>query len=470
MNPPRLDERMNSLREQGIHSVLATFTDLHGVPKGKLVPLEALPDAVATGAGFAGPSIWGTGLPRMGARSEYMARVVPESLRPLPFMPGVAHAVCDGFAGGAPLDTCSRQVLKQQLNRLRERGWTFHVGIEPEFFLLKPDAQGRWGVADACDQLAKPSYDLKAIHRNFGFLDDMRRHLTALGFELQQMDHEDAVGQYEINYRHDEALAAADRYQLFKLTAHAVAQQHGATFSCMPKPLAGAPGSGLHFHLSLTEDQAPPAGPRPVPPGAGRPAWGGPAQGIGRAVMADAAGAMGLSTAGQQFAAGLLDHADALAALCAPTVNSYKRLAVSESASGTTWSPVWKAAGDNNRTCLVRSVAGRIEWRLPDPACNVYAALAATLAAGLDGMARELPAPAPCDEDLYQRHASGQPMPPRLPRDLHDALAALEADAGLREAVGAAFCEQFLSIKRAEWDAYAQQVSGWELERYANGF
>jgi glutamine synthetase len=445
MNPPSLDESVRDLRAQGVHSILTTFTDLHGVPKGKLVPLEALPDAVQTGAGFAGPSIWGTGLPRMGARGEYFGRVVAESLRPLPFMPGVAHAVCDGFAGGEPLDTCSRQLLKHQLGSLRERGWTFHVGIEPEFFLLKQDGQGRWGVADGEDRQGKPSYDLKAIQRNFGFLDDMRRHLTALGFELQQMDHEDAIGQYEINYRFDEALAAADRYQLFKLTAHAVAQQHGATFSCMPKPLAGAPGSGLHFHVSLTDAN-------------------------GNAVMADPAGALGLSTAGHQFAAGLIHHADALAALCAPTVNSYKRLASSASASGTTWSPVWKTVGDNNRTCLVRTVAGRIEWRLPDPSCNVYAALAATLAAGLDGIDRALPAEPACDEDLYQRQASGQTMPARLPRDLFEALAALDADAALRDAVGAAFCEQFLSLKRAEWDAYAQQVSGWELERYADGF
>lgn len=443
MGQPSLDQRISSLREQGIHSVMATFTDLHGSPKGKLVPLEALPDAVATGAGFAGPSIWGTGLPRRGARSEYFGRVVPDSLRPLPFLPGVAYAVCDGFAGGEPLATCSRQLLKHQLNRLRERGWTFHVGIEPEFFLLKQDAQGRWGVADADDRLDKPSYDLKAIHRNFGFLDDMRRSLTALGFELQQMDHEDAIGQYEINYRHDEALAAADRYQLFKLTAQAVAARHGCTFSTMPKPLAGAPGSGLHFHVSLTDVQ-------------------------GKAVMADPAGALGLSTAGHRFAAGLIHHADALAALCAPTVNSYKRLASSESASGTTWSPVWKTVGDNNRTCLVRTVAGRIEWRLPDPSCNVYAALAATLAAGLDGIDSALPAAPPCDDDLYQRQASGAAMPPRLPRDLHDALAALQADAVLREAVGAPFCDQFLRLKCAEWDAFAQQVSGWELRRYAD--
>ena len=441
-----LQERAAALRSQGIHSVLPQFTDLHGVAKGKLVPLEHLADLVSSGAGFAGPSIWGTGLPRMGARSEYFGRVVPESLQPLPFMPGVAHAVCDGFAGGEPLDTCSRQVLKHQVARLAERGLTLWVGIEPEFFLLRQGADGRWQVGDALDTLAKPSYDLKALHRHQALLEDFRATLTQLGFALEQIDHEDATGQYEINYRHDDALAAADRYQLFKLAAHAVAERHGLVFSCMPKPLAGAPGSGLHFHLSLTDAQ-------------------------GRAVMADPAGPMGLSADGLRFANGLLMHADALAALCAPTVNSYKRLAASHSASGTTWSPVWKAVGPNNRTCLVRTVAGRMEWRLPDPSCNIYAALAATLAAGLDGMDHPaLPLPQACDEDLYERFASGQSMPARLPRDLHAALDALEADAPLRHAVGDAFCQQFLMLKRQEWDAHAQHVSDWELARYAGAF
>ncbi|OSZ71510.1 type III glutamate--ammonia ligase [Hydrogenophaga sp. IBVHS1] len=444
---PLLEERIAALRAQGIHSVLATFTDLLGVPKGKLVPLSGLAGAVEHGAGFSGPSIAGTGLPRMGARSEYMGRVRPESLRPLPFMPGVAHAVCDGFAGGEPLDTCPRQVLLRQVARLKALGWTLWVGIEPEFFLLRREAQenghGRWRVADADDRLAKPSYDLSAIGRNFGFLDAMRQTLDALGFELQQTDHEDASGQYEINYRHDDALAAADRYQLFKLATQTVAQQHGLVFSTMPKPLAHAPGSGLHFHLSLTD-----ANDRPL--------------------MADSSGTLGLSQIGQQFAAGLLHHADALAALCAPTVNSYKRLAASASASGTTWSPVWKAVGDNNRTCLVRTVAGRLEWRLPDPSCNVYAAIAATLAAGLSGIEQALPMPTPCEHDLYERHARGETMPPRLPRDLHAALDALQGDAALREAIGAGFCEQFLTLKRAEWDSWSQQVGDWELDRYAD--
>ena len=436
---------IDRLKSQGIHSVLTQFCDLHGVAKGKLVPVENLKEWVEQGAGFAGPSIWGTGLPRYGARSEYYGRVQVDSLRALPFMPGVAHAVCDGFAGGEALDTCSRQLLKTVLKQLASRGWTLWVGIEPEFFLLKKGQGGQWQVADAHDQLDKPSYDLKAIHRNAAFIEDMRSTLTQLGFALQQIDHEDACGQYEINYRFDDALAAADRYMLFKLTAHVVAEKHGMVFSCMPKPVASAPGSGLHFHLSITDAD-------------------------GRAVFADPQGALGLSAQGHQFAAGLLHHADALSALCAPTVNSYKRLASSNSASGTTWSPVWKAYGDNNRTCLVRTVAGRIEWRLPDPSCNVYAAIAATLAAGLAGMDQAMVPPTPCDEDLYERCAVGASMPQRLPRNLEQALDALEADRALCAVVGAAFCRQFIQLKRAEWDAFSQQVSDWELRRYADAY
>ncbi len=433
------------LKSQGVHSILTQFCDIHGVAKGKLVPVDHLREWVEQGAGFAGPSIWGTGLPRYGARSEYYGRVQPDSLRVLPFMPGVAHAVCDGYAGGEALQTCSRQTLRRVLGTLESRGWKLWVGIEPEFFLLNKASSGQWQVADSADRLDKPSYDVKSLYRNTAFIEDMRSTLTALGFDLQQIDHEDACGQYEINYRFDQALAAADRFMLFKVVAHAIAQRHGQVFSCMPKPLANSPGSGLHFHLSITDAD-------------------------GKALFADSRGALGLSVAGHQFAAGLLHHADALSALCAPTVNSYKRLASSDSASGTTWSPVWKSYGDNNRTCLVRTVAGRIEWRLPDPSCNVYAAIAATLAAGLRGIDEAMQPPSPCNEDLYARQASGQSMPPRLPRSLLDSLHALEQDSHLREMVGGAFCQQFLALKRMEWDAFAQHVSPWELERYADAF
>ena len=440
-----IESTIESLAAQGVHSVLTQFADMHGVAKGKLVPLQNLREWVQTGAGFAGPSIWGTGLPRFGKRSEYYARVQLESLRPLPFMPGVAHAVCEGFAGDEALETCSRPLLKRQLQRLSDRGWTLWVGIEPEFFLLRRDDSGRWRAADDRDQLDKPSHDLKSIHRNRGFLEDMRSTLTALGFDLQQIDHEDACGQYEINYRFDDALAAADRYMLFKLAAHAIAEKHGMTFSCMPKPFAGSPGSGLHFHLSITDAQ-------------------------GRAIFTDEADALQLSAAAYQFVAGLLEHADGLSAVCAPTVNSYKRLASSHSASGTTWSPVWKSFGDNNRTCVVRTVAGRIEWRLPDPSCNVYAAMAATLAAGLDGIERGLTPPTACHEDLYHRQLSGDTMPEQLPHDLGAAVDALADDRRLIASLGNDYCAEFIRLKRLEWAEFNAQVSDWELERYADGF
>jgi glutamine synthetase len=368
-----------------------------------------------------------------------------ESLRALPYMPGVVHAVCDGYAGGEPLETCSRQLLKAQLQRLKERGWTLWVGIEPEFFLLNKDPAGQWQAADEHDRLDKPSYDLKSIHRNQSFLEEMRATLVALGFDLQQMDHEDACGQYEINYRFDDALAAADRFMLFKMTAHAVAQKHGMTFSCMPKPFAKAPGSGLHFHLSLTDK-------------------------AGQAIFTDLSDPLQLSVQGHSFVAGLLHHADALSALCAPTVNSYKRLACSNSASGTTWSPVWKSYGDNNRTCVLRTVAGRIEWRLPDPSCNVYAAIAATLAAGLNGLERGMTPPAACAVDLYEQHAQGARLPARLPRDLGAAIEALAQDGELLEALGQAFCQEFIKLKLKEWDDYSQHISNWEMQRYADAF
>ena len=443
MNSASLDLRQKELAASDIHSIFVQLTDLHGVAKGKLVPLERLEQWVSQGAGFAGPSIEGTGLPRFGPRSEYYGRVQPESLQALPFMPGVAHAVSDGFAGNQPLDTCSRQTLKRQVARLAARGWTLNVGVEPEFFIFRRDATGRLVRADAQDQLDKPSYDFKSIYQQRDFLDDLRRQLLSLGFDVLQIDHEDAWGQYELNYRFHDALEAADRYMLFKMTAHAVAQQHGLVFSAMPKPYADCPGSGLHFHISLSDAQ-------------------------GKAVMAPSAPGAYLSEVGMQFGAGLLHHADALAALCAPTVNSYKRLAVSRSASGTTWSPVWKAWGENNRSCLLRSVEGRLEWRMPDPACNIYAALSGVIAAGLSAIEQGLMPPSACEEDLYERFEQGLEMPAQLPTSLQDATLALERDTQLRQAIGAGFCEQIILLQREQWRQWQAQITGWEWQHYGD--
>lgn len=442
-SPFSLSERLQQLRSQDVHSVLAQFTDILGQARGKLVPLDHVQQLIDDGAGFSGPSIWGTGLPRMGPRSEYHGRIIAESLQALPWWPGVARAVCNGHSAGEALQTCSRQMLSGVLHDLKQRGWTVWVGIEPEFFVFDKHMADGLKPADPGDSQAKPSYDLAVMQRQAGWLDSLRSQLLALDFQLLQIDHEDANGQWEVNYGYDEMLAAADRYMLFKMTAQAVTAQHGMVFSGMPKPFAHAPGSGLHFHLSITDAQ-------------------------GRAVFSDHQDPHGLSIQGRQFVAGLLHHAPALAAVCAPTVNSYKRLAATQSQSGTTWSPNLIAWGDNNRTALVRSVDGRVEWRLPDPSANVYAALAATLSAGLLGMDAARTPPPPIDEDLYDMSVAQQQQHQlrRLPSDLGQALNAFGQDEPLRRAMGQAFCNVYEAVKQQEWQEWQAAVTDWETRRY----
>jgi glutamine synthetase len=400
---------------------------------------------VREGAGFAGPSIWGTALPRTGPRSEYYARADLRTLTPLSWMPGVARVACDGFVAGEPFENCPRQVLRRATARLAERGWTLQVGIEPEFFLLKK-VDGQWRPFDDGDRLAKPSYDLKSLPRRGGFLVDLRQALESAGMNVQQTDHEDAHGQYEINFENAEALASADNVTLFKLAAHALAEREGAVFSMMPKPFANQPGSGLHFHVSL---------------------WAGK-----ECVFSNAEGAAGISALAQCFVAGVLAHSAALTALAAPSVNSYKRLVVGESISGTSWALAYVAHGPNNRTAVVRTLNGRFEWRLPDASANPYLALAGLIAAGLDGIDRDLDPGAPCTDDLFsldlaQIRARGIPL---LPQSLLEAVDALRADEIVRGALGQSLAHEFDRLKRIEWTEYARHVSAWELDRYVDAF
>ncbi|WP_428424023.1 type III glutamate--ammonia ligase [Methylibium sp.] len=434
-----------SLAAEGVHTLLVQFTDLHGVAKGKLVPLHQLEAVLTDGAGFAGPSIWGTGLPRTGPRAEYFARGDAATLKALPWMPGVARIVGDGFVDGTAFDACPRQVLKRATARLAGRGWTLRTGIEPEFFLLRREGS-RYVPADDGDRLDKPSYDLKSLPRQQGFLQALRGALESSGLEVLQIDHEDAHGQYELNFRHDEALRSADHVMLFKMAAHALAEQQGCVFSMMPKPFANQPGSGLHFHVSLWE---------------------------GARCLFDGAGAgEPLSRLARHFVAGVLAHGAALCALAAPTVNSYKRLVVGESLSGTTWAPACVAQGPNNRTALVRTLGGRFEWRVPDASANPYLATAALIAAGLDGIDRELdPGPA-CTDDLFalspaEIRARGIAL---LPQSLGEAVDAFEASELLRGALGDTLHREFVRLKRAEWIEYARHVSDWEHARYGAMF
>ncbi len=450
---------MKALRESltaaGVHTLLVQFTDLHGVAKGKLVPLAHLDDVLTIGAGFSGPSIAGTGLARTGPRSEYMARGAASTARPLPWAPGVAAIVADGFVAGEPFDACPRQVLKRAVARLAERHWTLKVGIEPEFFLLK-QRDGRWLPADDADRLDKPSYDLKSLARQMPLLRELHDALERCGLDVLQLDHEDAHGQYEVNFAFADVLASADHLMLFKLAAQAIAERHGMVFSMMPKPFANQPGSGMHCHASLWEGRSDNA------------------RNVFVAHRGDGSidTAANLSMLGRQFVAGVLAHAGALTALAAPTVNSYKRLTVGESISGTTWAPAYVAHGPNNRTALVRTLPGRFEWRAPDASANPYLMLAGLIAAGLDGIERELDPGPDCNEDLF--NLSLAQIAERgiavLPQSLAEAVDALEADATVSGALGDTLTREFVALKRDEHTAYARHVSDWELQRYVTAF
>lgn len=443
------------LHGQGIHTLLAQFTDIHGVAKGKFVPLAHLDELLTDGVGFSGPSIAGTGLPRTGPRSEYYARGSASTVDAIAWMPGFAHVVCDGFVAGEPFDACPRQVLKRAMARLAERGWQLRTGIEPEFFLLRRE-HGAWVPADAADRLDKPSYDLRSLPRQRELLHDLQSSLMACGLDVLQIDHEDAHGQYELNFGFDDALASADHLMLFKLAAHALAEQRGMVFSMMPKPFANQPGSGMHFHVSLWRGK------------------GEDAHNLFAPHRSD--GSLDRehdqSDIGRQFIAGVLAHANALCAVAAPTVNSYKRLVVGESLSGTSWAPAYVAQGPNNRTALIRTLHSRFEWRLPDSSANPYLATAALIAAGLDGIDRKLDPGPDCTDDLFalplaEIAARGIAT---LPRDLSRALDALEADEVVCSALGPTLTGQFVALKREEWIEYSHHVSGWELERYAAAF
>ncbi|MDO8177928.1 MAG: type III glutamate--ammonia ligase [Undibacterium sp.] len=442
-----ITEHQAELASQHIKFVFAQFTDIHGVAKGKLIPLPHLADIVYPGAGFSGPSIWGTGLPRTGVRSEYYGRADLSTLQAMPWLPGYARVVLDGHVVGKPFDVCPRQILRKQVARLAERGWTLNAGLEPEFFLLqrKPD-----GIAsESGDTLEKPSYDTKSLLRQTRFLEKLTASLDACGLGVFQIDHEDASGQFEVNYKYADALKAADNFMLFKMAAHHIAEEEGMLFSMMPKPFADRPGSGLHFHLSLADAD-------------------------GNAIFAadqDTRG-LGLSPTAYQFMAGLLQHAPALTALCAPTVNSYKRLMCGQSLSGTSWAPAFIGFGDNNRTTVARVVYQRIEWRLPDSSANPYLALAAVIAAGLDGIERALDPGQPVNQDIYEmtdaeRAQLGLTI---LPQNLGLAAEALHNDVIMTQALGQDFVHEFVGLKRAEWIDYSQHVSSWETARYMDRF
>ncbi|HKU85521.1 MAG TPA: type III glutamate--ammonia ligase [Casimicrobiaceae bacterium] len=442
-----LDEAKQFLEDNAIGFVLAQFVDIHGSAKTKAVPVSHFEDLLTTGAGFAGFAIWGLGMGPHGP--EYTAMGDLATLSLVSWMPGYARIACDGHVLGKPYEYCPRVALRAQLRNLEKLGWTMYTGIEPEFMLLERAPDGSLAPHDATDALDKPCYDYKGLARSSEFLRKLVTSLQAAGLDVYQIDHEDANGQFEVNFTYRDCLTTADNYVLFKMAASEIAHGLGMICTFMPKPFSNRTGTGSHFHISIGD-----AGNDNI-----------------FADDKDKEG-LGLSRVAYQFLAGILDHARGLAALAAPSINSYKRLVVGRSLSGSTWAPAYITYGNNNRTAMVRVPGGRLELRLPDGSCNPYLVTAGIIAAGLDGVRRGLDPGKPNNTDLYlltpeQVAEQGIGI---LPQNLSEAIDGFAADHVLREAVGENLAQEFIRLKRMEWIEYSRHVSAWETQRYLEFF
>jgi glutamine synthetase type III len=418
--------------QKNIRYFLISFADLRGVQRAKLVPAASIDRIVAEGAGFAGFATWFDMTP---ADPDMFAIADPKSLIQLPWQPEVGWLAGDLLMKGKPVEQAPRRVLERQIQRAKEIGLSIRTGVECEFFVLSPDGSA---VSDASDHQSKPCYDQQALMRRYDLITEICDGMLQLGWGPYQNDHEDANGQFEMNWSYSEALTTADRHAFFKYMVKSLAERHGLRASFMPKPFAHLSGNGCHVHVS---------------------GW---STSTDQNLFVDPNGELGLSRVAYQFMAGVLDHAEALCALTNPSVNSFKRINGAMTASGATWSPNTISYTGNNRTHMIRIPdADRFELRLGDGAANPYLLQAAIIAAGLDGIARQKSPGRRLDNNMYT-----DPLPAsdvrRLPTSLLDAVRALRADAELSRALGEPFVDAYIKLKEAEWGEYHAQISPWE--------
>ena len=442
------------LEKDGIQFILAQFVDIHGTAKVKMVPSECLDDMIDAGAGFAGAAVWGVG---QGPHShDMMARIDLDTYTPLPWMSNTARFAADLFVDEMSYPYCARTNLKRVLADVRKKGYVFNVGMEPEHFLVTRDEDGSvrpWNP-DGVDVLAKPCYDFRSMAPAMAYLQELTSALNGLGWGVYQTDHEDANGQFEVNFAYADALITADRMIFFKMCSSQLAKKYGAIATHMPKPFSDATGSGLHAHYHLADAES------------------------GKSVFEDPDDTRGLgcSKLAYHFIGGVLRHARALCAVTSPTVNCYKRLQLGaglySSRSGFTWTPAFVTYGDNNRTQMIRTAgAGHFEDRTVSAGCNPYLALAAYVAAGMDGIENEIDPGEPNIGNMYERPlgellAEGMSV---LPQSLWEAIQELRDDEVIQRALGP-IAYEFVELKSKEWQTYEQQITPWEINEYLTFF
>jgi glutamine synthetase len=398
-------------KEHGVKYFLISFVDLFGTVRAKIVPATAIDTIAKAGAGFAGFATW---LDMTPADSDILAMPGDNKVIQLPWKPEVAWVPGDLIMDGKEVTQNPRQILKRVIAAAAAEGYELKTGVECEYFLISPDGTA---ISDGADTQAKPCYDQQALMRRYDVIAEICDAMIALGWSPYQNDHEDANGQFEMNWDYDTSLATADKHVFFKYMVKSIAEKHGLRATFMPKPFSHLTGNGCHVHASLWSTKT------------------------GKNVFEDA-----------------------LCAITNPTVNSYKRINAPPTLSGATWSPNTATYTGNNRTHMIRIPdAGRFELRLADGSVNPYLLQAAVLVAGLDGIRnRRNPGPR-LDINMYTEGHKAEGAK-KLPLNLLDALRALEGSAVLREGLGQEVVGSYLKLKRDDWNAYARHLTEWERQ------
>jgi glutamine synthetase len=442
----------SELKGKGVKYCLGAYVDIHGVPKGKFVPIDHFMHFAHGSELYTGYALDGLG--QSPNDDEIASMPDLDAITILPWRPEVAWMPADNTFHGEPYEINTRVMLKKVLADAASMGFGFNLGIECEVFVVKLDEQGRLHIPNPDDNLVKSCYDVKLFLDRFGWLDKMASTINALGWDLYSLDHEDANSQFEFDFKYADALTMCDRYIFFRTMAKHYAAEEGLLATFMPKPFPDKTGNGAHFNMSLrdlkTGENLFACDPKDDPRG------------------------LGLTPMAYSFIAGILRHGRSICAAFAPTVNSYKRLVRRGLMSYYSWAPVFNSFGTNNRTNSIRVPmgGGRCESRNADSSCNPYLAATLALAAGLEGIREKLDPGHPQEDNLYE--LSEPELAKRgisyLPRNLEEAVEAFAADPFIEKTLGQGLRDEFITYKSEEWRTYHQQVSAWEIAQYARLF
>ena len=427
-------------KQKNIKYFLISFVDLFGILRSKLVPAHAIKEMQGAGAGFAGFAAW---LDMSPADSDMFAIPDPDSLIQLPWNKEVGWLASDLWMNGKPVEASPRVILKKQIKKLKNQNLTMKSGVECEYFLISPDGNS---IADPRDTQSKPCYDQSALMRRYDLIKEICDCMIEMGWNPYQNDHEDANGQFEMNWDYTDCLITADRHTFFKYMVKTIAEKHGLRATFMPKPFENLTGNGCHAHISV---------------------WQGK-----KNKFLDKSDNLGLSKMAYNFLGGVIKNASSLSAFFNPTINSYRRINAPPTKSGATWSPSSVSYTGNNRTHMIRIPdPGRFELRLMDGSANPYLLQASVLAAGLDGLKNKIDPGKPLDCNMYTDYAK-YPDLPKLPNELNQSLDQLKNNKEMNNAFGKEVIESYIKLRSSEIGEFNSQenfdktkpISKWEKD------